>query len=193
MAKATFFEHSTQRGYMLEVWNTLLPRHWEREIYSSPNGEKYGLIARKHGRDAPEIHHETTGRQQIESNQVWRDRVRGEAEALWNKYRKRREEAKKVAEAAEWERKAAFGLDGRAGSAASLSATQLLRDIALSTTLPTESVISSTGMSGAAGENSALETSGLMKPNTVISQTSTKVSYAKSKKTASKSLSSSTE
>lgn len=88
----TFFETAVQKGYLLEVWNELLPRHFERGVYEcGGDGNSFGFVARLHGRDEPEINFTTTGRQQVESNAVWRDRVKAEAHKVWAEYTKRRE------------------------------------------------------------------------------------------------------
>lgn len=91
-AKYTFFEVATMKGYLLEVWGDLLPRHVERMIGTTINGDEFLFVARFHGEEVPIIEHRVTGRSSGESTKMWRDRVRGEIEQEWAAYTKRRAE-----------------------------------------------------------------------------------------------------
>lgn len=99
MARYTFFEVATQKGYLLEVFHMLLPHHWERQPWGAINSDEIGLVAKPQGEETILLDFRTTGRQPTESNQIWRERVRAEAEAAWEVVRKKREEyARKLRE-----------------------------------------------------------------------------------------------
>jgi len=97
-ATYTFFESATHKGWLLQVFGTVLPSHWEREAWGDIQGTAIGLRARPQHTETWLLDFETIGRTNRESEQTFRARAEAEALAAWAVVKREREEfAAKIA------------------------------------------------------------------------------------------------